>query len=159
MTTWRELPADEYDRLWDRFDRQFDFRPSVDPASWPGIREPTPSATYAIGWIYGHPDAASLERDLEEKVFSALRRAVPAGEEVFALDWRHPAYAARTEDLAPDGPVPVLPNGDYYIFTTADFRLGLFGHPWEQTMCVFGASLLQALAANPPALFARPVRH
>jgi hypothetical protein len=42
--------------------------------------------------------------------------------------------------------VTPFPNGDYYIFLSEDFRTGTFGHPWEETMCIFGDRLLTALA-------------
>jgi Protein of unknown function (DUF2716) len=40
---------------------------------------------------------------------------------------------------------PPFPNGDYYIFLTEDLTQGTFGHPWEQTFCVFGRDLVGAL--------------
>ena len=132
---------------------------SIEPEEWPAIREPTPSLTYDIGHVFGQPQAAELDVDLERKVMAALRRAIAPHEEVYAPDWQHPANAFRpvassTEELR----VPVLPNGDYYAFVASDFRLGSFGHPWEQTICVFGAPLLETLAADPARLLDRLVR-
>lgn len=40
------------------------------------------------------------------------------------------------------------PNGDYYLHLTHDLRLGTFGHPWEQTLTVWGSSLLTAVQAE-----------
>ncbi len=54
--------------------------------------------------------------------------------------------------------IPVLPDGDYYIFLSPDFRFGTFGHPWEETICVFGQELLDAFAQHPPQLFREIVR-
>jgi hypothetical protein len=42
--------------------------------------------------------------------------------------------------------VEVFPNGDYYAFLTEDMTAGTFGHPWEQTLRVFGDQLVSALA-------------
>lgn len=48
------------------------------------------------------------------------------------------------------------PDWDYYLHLTEDLRLGTFGHPWEQTLCVFGALLgfveaeLTGLLGAPP---------
>jgi hypothetical protein len=39
----------------------------------------------------------------------------------------------------------VIPDGDYHIFLAPDFSWGFFGHPWEWTICVFGAPLLATL--------------
>ncbi|MFB7608823.1 DUF2716 domain-containing protein [Streptomyces gardneri] len=30
------------------------------------------------------------------------------------------------------------PHGDYYLHLTDDLRLGTFGHPWEETLTVWG---------------------
>jgi hypothetical protein len=40
MNAWIELAEDEYDKVWDRFYSEFQFRPSVHANQWPGIREP-----------------------------------------------------------------------------------------------------------------------
>lgn len=86
-----------------------------------------------------------------------------AGDALYALDWQHTWYRVAPHQH-PDGlpplawPVPVFPDGDYHIFLADDFRFGVFGHPWEQTMCAFGDALLEALAIERPQLFSRPVR-
>lgn len=65
------------------------------------------------------------------------------------LDWQHPGYrfnaAVHAEAFDTEWPVTVYPNGDYYIFARPDFSAGTFGHPWEQTLCVFGAELIETL--------------
>ena len=53
--------------------------------------------------------------------------------------------AAHAETFDAEWPVPVFPNGDYYIFARPDFSTGTFGHPWEKTLCVFGSELVQTL--------------
>ena len=166
MRAWEVLDEATYTRVWDRFEAAFAFRPSVEPAEWPGVREPTPSVTYAIGHIYGEPEAraTALEADLEAALLAAFRALSPASGSdafVYALDWQHPAYRFHvhsSQAAAEEWRVPALPNGDYYIFLAPDFRWGVFGHPWEQTMCVFGAELLAALAHRAPRLFGQPVR-
>jgi hypothetical protein len=42
-------------------------------------------------------------------------------------------------------PVSPFPDGDYYIFLSEDLTSGTFGHPWEQSLCVFGRVLVDAL--------------
>jgi hypothetical protein len=54
--------------------------------------------------------------------------------------------------------VPVFPDGVYTLFLAADGRFGLFGHPWEMTVCVFGRELLDAYGEDPPWLFRKLVR-
>jgi hypothetical protein len=41
--------------------------------------------------------------------------------------------------------VGVFPDGDYYVFMTEDMTIGTFGHPWRQTLCIFGARLVESL--------------
>jgi len=45
---YQELERDEYNEVWDRFEEQFKFNPSVKSSEWPGIIEPKPSFT--ITW-------------------------------------------------------------------------------------------------------------
>ncbi|MFD6888062.1 DUF2716 domain-containing protein [Streptomyces sp. NPDC059957] len=52
-----------------------------------------------------------------------------------------------------------LPNGDYYLHITEDLRLGTFGHPWEQTLTVWGPTLLAAVEADLAELLGTPIRH
>nr|WP_230688728.1 DUF2716 domain-containing protein [Micromonospora sp. WMMC415] len=55
------------------------------------------------------------------------------------------------EPLDPPGrpgwPLSPYPDGDYHIYLSEDFRFGSFGHPWESSLCIFGAELLDAIAA------------
>lgn len=67
------------------------------------------------------------------------------GEELLTLDWQDPAYRFRPSNQAltwrADWCVPVYPDGDDFAFLAQDFTEGTFGHPWEQTLCVFRARL------------------
>jgi Protein of unknown function (DUF2716) len=162
MNAWQELSRPEAGPVWDRFYADFQFRPST--TEWPGIREPPDSVTYGIGHVYGDPERYThLTNDLGTKMVAAFQSCVADGEAILVLDWQHPCYrfvphapfAFETED---DWPVPALPNGDYYIFLGGDLSFGVFGHPWEQTMCVFGKPLLTAFGNDLPLLFNRPLR-
>lgn len=48
-----------------------------------------------------------------------------------------------------------FPNGDYDIFVSQDLRPGTFGHPWEGSLCVWGAELIDAVAARDAAVLTR----
>lgn len=48
VQAWEPLSREEYEAVWDRFYREFAFRPSVDAASFPGIVEPVPSITWSL---------------------------------------------------------------------------------------------------------------
>lgn len=52
-----------------------------------------------------------------------------------------------------DWPISVIPDGDHHIFLAEDFSFGTFGHPWEQTICVFGQQLIDAVELNKPSYF------
>ena len=135
MDTWTELSQAEYDDVWTRFERVFAFRPDTRPEGGPGILEPTPSRTYR----FEYPVHPLDESDLRESALRAFERCVPRSQRMYALDWNHACYwfdphAASAQDWFH----PVFPNGDYYIFLARDFSWGLFGHPWEQTICIFG---------------------
>ena len=50
------------------------------------------------------------------------------------------------------------PDGDYYCFVDRELRFGTLGHPWEQTLCVFGDQLLAGLEAVFIDLLGLPIR-
>lgn len=147
MNAWIELPDREYDEAWSRFDRQFAFKPST--RQWPAICEPHPSITYQLP----QPWTGDDEDDLHRQVLAAFRMSVPPNGRLYALDWQHPGYWFYPHVSFDQWAAPVLPNGDYYIFLTDDFSFGLFGHPWEWTICVFGQPLLAAFTTYRPRLF------
>ena len=162
MNAWAELPEAARNSTWDRFEARFRFRPST--IDWPGILEPEDSVTYGIGHVYGDAERyGRLTLDLSHKLVLALQRCVSETGVVHVLDWQHQCYSFMphvpfTFSEEDDWPVPVLPNGDYYIFLDPELEFGVFGHPWEQTMCVLGTKLIDALAIDPPRLFDRQVR-
>ncbi len=134
MAAWEELSRTEYDAVWDRFERRFEFRPSIYESDWPGIREPAPSVTFDISGFYRRDPRASeaMEWDLNLCVLEALRRCTGPSRWLYALDWQHDAYRfyphRRFEHSDPRAwLVPVLPDGDYYIFLAEGFEFGIFG--------------------------------
>jgi hypothetical protein len=74
---WEELPyrGDECASAWQYLSNNLAFLPSVSSQHWPGIREPYPSMTYAIGHIYNGDgvEATRLEEDLTRKTLIAFR--------------------------------------------------------------------------------------
>ncbi|WP_328863889.1 DUF2716 domain-containing protein [Streptomyces virginiae] len=62
--------------------------------------------------------------------------------------YRVPGQAERT----------TYPDGDYYLHVTDDLRLGTFGHPWEQTLTVWGPRLLAAVEEELTELLGEPIR-
>ncbi len=146
MKGWTPLTECEYDAVWDRFYDHFTFRPSVSAADWPSIQEPNPSITFR----FTYDDACEI-KGYESWVLNRLREITDSDSSIYALDWQHESFWFRPHE-ATEFEVPPFPNGDYYIFLTQDFSTGLFGHPWEQTICIFGDSFIDAARENLPEL-------
>jgi hypothetical protein len=164
MEGWISLSDVEYENVWDRFQSEFAFRPSVHSKDWPSILEPQGSVTYAIGHCFSDAGRyASLLRDLDSKLLQVFRSATPPSDRIYALDWQHECFTYSPHEdpkLKEDGGsiVPFFPDGDYYIHTSQNFSYGIFGHPWEQTMCAFGSKFVAALSTSLPAAFDTVVR-
>jgi len=148
-TAYRELGR-ETDGVWDRFDARFDFRPSMQ--RFPAITEPVPSVTWSLATL---DNDTKLDRFVDV-VHNGLRTLAGGGSILF-LDWQHTCYRVwpslvGPENLDPPGkpgwPLSPYPDGDYFIYLAEDFRFGTFGHPWELSVCVFDAELLDLIAAD-----------
>ncbi|MFF3624807.1 DUF2716 domain-containing protein [Streptomyces sp. NPDC002467] len=147
------------DPLWDRFYAEFDFKPST--AHRPAITDPSPSVVWNLH--SHHRLVADLPAALDAIVRRGLLAATEPGEFVYWLDWQHDGYRYDPRRVdAPGRPaVPgrgTYPNGDYYLHLTHDLRLGTFGHPWEQTLTVWGPALVTAVEGELTDLLGEPVR-
>lgn len=148
---WEQVGFDDYETFWGPFDERFGFRPGTDPETWPAIREPHPSVTIDLSSIFDHEGSqfAAGARAIDALGLYAFTRVTSDDEQLVVLDWQHPCYLFSPHRQAltdAEWPVPIFPNGDYYAFFTKDLSMGTFGHPWEQTLCVFGEPLIEALA-------------
>ncbi|SDH86844.1 Protein of unknown function [Actinokineospora alba] len=136
--------SDEPDHreLWNRIHRDFHFRPHT--AAFPGIAEPSDSITWRL------PDTESGIDRLQALVESGLRTCTPPGEDLYWLDWQHEGFRFDPHRVGgvgqPSWPGGCFPDGDYFLYTSDDLRHGTFGHPWESTLCVYGADLLDRVA-------------
>jgi hypothetical protein len=144
--TWSQ-PAGELEAnaLWDSFCLRFDFRPSMKEPSQPAINEPNPSVVFDLSVVSAGDSLKAVEL-----VLSAFRLTVPVGDELAFLDWQHPTFRFSPHDPRIGSNLPVFPDGDYYIVVASDLSYGTFGHPWQESLCVFGESLIAHL---PPELF------
>ncbi|MFB6615147.1 DUF2716 domain-containing protein [Streptomyces sp. NPDC056367] len=145
--------------LWDRFYADFDFKPST--TYRPAITEPSPSAVWNLH--SHHRIVPDLPAELDAIVQRGLLAATEPGEFVYWLDWQHDGYRYDPRRVGVPGrpAVPGLgtyPDGDYYLHLTHDLRLGTFGHPWEQTLTVWGPALLNAVEGGLTDLLGEPVR-
>jgi Protein of unknown function (DUF2716) len=159
---WFELDEAERDTIWDRFEHRFAFRPHI--RLFPGFDEPADSTTFSISGVFGDESRYEQTRRACESAFvEAVSGVVASGDFIYALDWQHPAYRfwphrPIERDECGDWTVPFIPDGDYYCFVDRELRFGTLGHPWEQTLCVFGDQLLAGLEAVFIDLLGSPIR-
>jgi hypothetical protein len=149
------LSTEESRLAWDRFDEAFDFKPSMH--AFPAIREPVPSITWSLQALDDDPSHRKLD-SLVMVVIDGLMACIPPGGSLLLLEWQHTSYRLRpdrspTDLFLPDAPnarprMPrsPYPDGDYPVLIAEDFSFGSFGHPWEQSICLFGAPLLDTVA-------------
>lgn len=137
---------------WEPFTDRFQFEPDYDERARSAIREPAESVTLDLTQVFdGSParfaaGAAAIDA-------AACRAFVwlLGNDDLIAMDWQHPSYhySPAKHALSELGlRVPVFPDGDYYIHAPLDFRWGTFGHPWQQTLCVWGDELTATLGSE-----------
>lgn len=160
-----ELDDRKYRYIWDTFYKKFNFNPSIHENDFPGILEPTPSATYSIARIYesGEKEFEKLSKDLNDRFLQLFKSLTDQDTWVYALEWQKTSYKFFPHrpfelDEWDEWVIPILPNGDYYIFLEKNLEFGVFGHPWEKTMCIFGTKLIDLVKQHPPLLFDNPIR-
>lgn len=146
---WREV---DYGSAWKPFNQRFAFEPDYYERDRPAIQLPPGALVIDLGPISGR-GGARWTAGVAAVNAAALRSFVwlAEDEELVALDWQHPAYrysAARqvVADALPA--IPVYPDGDYYAHMTSDLRWGTFGHPWQQTLTIWGDELIASLGAE-----------
>lgn len=147
---WSPISMDADDEYWTPFFERFDFRPSI--RAFPAITEPAPSVTIDLDPIFAARSQAEFAAGVaavNSVTLLALVRVLEPDSSLVVLDWQHQTYRFWPHRFAcqPDArwQTDVFPDGDYYTFLTEDMSTGTFGHPWEQTLCVFGEPLLSTL--------------
>jgi hypothetical protein len=143
---------DADDKYWMPFQQRFEFRPKFDPAGR-AIVEPSGSVTIDLSPVFNSPsrrEFAAGARSVNSLALLAFVRALDEPDtSLVVLDWQHQTFRFWPHRLAtqhdPHWQTEVFPDGDYYIFLTEDMTTGTFGHPWEQTLCIFGERLVSVL--------------
>lgn len=147
---WQPL---DYNDAWAPFDKKFDFRPDFYERTEPAITLPLDSLVIDLAPVFVNegPRFAAGQAAINA---SALRAFVwlAGNEELTALDWQHTPYRyspARhaVSDLT-DWPIPVFPNGDYYIHFPPGLGWGTLGHPWQQSLTIWGEELIRSLGSE-----------
>lgn len=150
QVVWHPIP---YAEAWAKFDARFDFKPDYYERTRPAIRLPDVCLVLDLAPVFAR-EGARLAAAEAAITAAALRNFVWLtydDEELTALDWQHTPYRYSPADLALADIgwlVPVLPDGDYFVHTTADLRWGTFGHPWQQSLTIWGEELVTTLGAE-----------
>ncbi len=143
----------DYDETWAPVNERLNFWPDFHERTSPAIVLPDDSLVIDLAPVFKDegPRFAAGEAAVNA---SALRSFVYlAGDGLLtALDWQHTPYVYSPAQHAVSGPafwpVPVFPNGDYYFHVAADFEWGTFGHPWQQSLTIWGSALVASLGSE-----------
>lgn len=173
MENWIPFSHQEYDQIWDRIYRGFNFKPST--SIFPSFQVPHPFITYDISDYLRDSinldaydtleDSADLDAydDLEEQALDAFKELTSVDEYILALDWQHESYWVNPrlefeKDEFGEWTIPIFPNGDYYFFIQKDFKWGYLGHPWEKSITIFGEEVINAFDEHKPRMFHKILR-
>lgn len=131
VAPWEDLAFDTYDELWARVPD-----------------DPRPSVTFDLSGFFTAEVQAEFnaaERAVDSLAHLAFVRVLPPDTPLLVLNWEHASHRFWPHRVTTAPPWLVVPNGDHYVVGTEDFALGTRGHPWEQTLQVWGEPLLQVL--------------
>ncbi len=143
--------------LWSDFAERFRFRAGTTSKDWPAIAEPAPSVVWDLSAIYSGTCPGGFLAGVQVVaglVLGTLQDCTDRFETVAFHDWVHPSALFRPNSVDAPSEVPgwdtggLFPNGDYTIFVGRDHAFGIVGHPWEQSLCVFGDRAVDAFAAR-----------
>ncbi len=161
---WSQITDEENEQLWETFTTRFSFRRSMSPEGWPAIKEPSPSMTWSVQAIRKTYESDSelfncIEHRSREQLLLALDRLGAGVGRMYALHLNHAGYSFEPTTVARRGlclwPVPIIPVHNYSLFIDPTFLVGILGHPWEASICVFGELLIKELTHSPLGLLWR----
>jgi hypothetical protein len=164
---WNLLSDAASEELWASFATRFSFRRSVSRSEWPAITEPTPFVTWSVSGVrelysMDAQQYRTIEWRSREQLLQALIGLGNLVGRMYALDLNHAGYSFDPNVIAQRGvdkwPVPLIPIHNYSLFVDPAFSVGLFDHPWEESICVFGESLVGQLVRNPLPCFGDVIR-
>ncbi|WP_285565669.1 DUF2716 domain-containing protein [Actinoallomurus iriomotensis] len=142
----------EHDAIWNRFEDRYRFMRRND--IFDGITEPSDSVTWHLAACESPDDP--LVTEIQEIVERGLRACAKPGERLYWLDWQHEGARFDPERVGGPGrprwPGRAYPDADYHVYLTDDLRLGTFGNPREDSLCVFGDELLAEVEEDLTAL-------
>lgn len=143
-------------KLWEMLYDQYGFRPRYTDKTYCWIEPPKPYKVFTLPF--------HCWNEQQERLVNSFFIRLDLNE-LFALDWEHDCF---TYDPAEELPLhfeyqdeqrkcavyfpSYYPDGDYYFFGDADWKYGLFGHPWLREIVVTGEALIQLFEDNSQAL-------
>lgn len=146
---WTEIPPDDEPGI------QAAWAAHLQPPGVRNIVAPRPT----LSWDGLRELPEDIETDFTLKLLAAFRRCTRPGERLIVIDWQHEWYyfdprGGVERACRDEWAMPVLPDGDAYHFLAPDFRFGVVTG-WQESgpVTLFGQELLEALRADPPALF------
>jgi hypothetical protein len=164
---WVDLDWEAGKVLWSDFAEQFQFRAGITAKDWPAIAEPAPSVVWDLSPIFsgaGTDGFVAGALAVAGLVLGTLQDCTDWYATVAFHDWVHPSGLFRPHSVDEPQEVPgwdtggLFPNGDYTIFVGRDHAFGILGHPWEQSLCVFGDCAVGAFTARNNGVLAKILR-
>lgn len=158
MKNWIELSELEYEKVWNKIDDDLKFKPSISRFRFRPFKVPSPFITYDISDYYGEINDLEVYDDLEEKTLLVFQDITTEDEWIYALDWQHQCYWINPylefeKNEFDEWKIPIFPNGDYYFYINKNFEWGILGHPWKQTITIFGKDLINSFEKHQPRMF------
>ena len=146
-SVWHPL---DYDQAWAAFDERFAFEPNFHERSKPAIILPERCLVIDLHPVFASDGPRSAAG--QEAISTAAFVRLAGSHEMTALNWQHTPYRYSPAEQAVAGPdvwpVPVFPNGDYYIHLAHDLEWGTLGHPWQESLTLWGDELIESLGAE-----------
>ncbi len=142
----------DYATAWAPFDARFAARPDFSERYAPALQLDAGCLVIDLADVFEERGARFAAG--EAAISAAALRAfvwLAGDEDLVALDWQHQSYRwSPAAQALSDSEclVPVFPNGDYYAHMPGDLRWGTFGHPWQQTITIWGDELVRTLGAE-----------
>jgi Protein of unknown function (DUF2716) len=86
-------------------------------------------------------------------MMEGFRACLGTGHVVYGMSWHHFTHVTDPHELdftkdPLEWPVMVLPFGNYEILVSERFDMGMFSHPWEKSICVFGSCLIEQVKSS-----------
>ncbi|MFO0881260.1 MAG: DUF2716 domain-containing protein [Gemmataceae bacterium] len=164
---WTPIADAENEELWATFTTRFSFRRSVSRSEGPAIKEPAPFVTWSVSGVrelyaMDAQQFRAIEWRSREQLLQALVGLGNLVGRMYALDLNHAGHSFDPNVVAHRSvdkwPVPLIPIHNYSLFVDPTFSVGLFSDPWEESICVFGESLVEQLVRNPLPCFGDVIR-